>query len=73
MRICKGDRRLLEGVELGGILSPDWVYGLFQYKFWLTSKSEGSPAVALRKFEHRAALTVGLLVVCGAFLYKGAI
>jgi hypothetical protein len=29
--------------------------------------------VALRKFEHRAALTVGLLAVCGALLFKGAI
>jgi hypothetical protein len=73
MRICKADRRLLEGVELGGTLSPDWVYGLFQDKLWLTGKSEGSPAVALQKFEHRAALTVGLLAVCGALLYKGAI
>jgi len=73
IRICRADRRLLEGVELGGILSPDWVYGLFQDKLWLTGKSEGSPAVALRKFEHRSALTVGLLAVCGALLYKGAI
>jgi hypothetical protein len=73
MRICKADRRLLEGVELGGILSPNLVYGLFQDKLWLTGKSEGSPGVALRKFEHRAALTVGLLAVCGALLYKGAI
>ena len=73
MRICKADRRLLEGVKLGGILTPDWVYGLFQDKLWLAGKSEGSPAVALRKFEHRAALTVGLLAVCGALLFKGAI
>lgn len=73
MRICKADRKLLEGVELGGILNPDWVYGLFKDKLWLTGKSEGSPAVALRKFEHRSALTVGLLAVCGALLYKGAI
>lgn len=73
MRICKADRKLLEGVELGGILNPDWVYGLFQDKLWLTGRSEGSPAVALRRFEHRAALTVGLLAVCGALLYKGAI
>ena len=73
MRICKADRKLLEGVELGGILNPDWVYGLFQDKLWLTGRSEGSPAVALRRFEHRATLTVGLLAVCGALLYKGAI
>lgn len=73
MRICKADRRLLEGVELGEILNPDWVYGLFQDKLWLIGRSEGSPEVALRRFEHRAALTVGLLAVCGALLYKGAI
>jgi len=73
MRICKADRKLLEGVELGGILSPDWVYELFQDRLWLTGRSEGSPAMALRRFEHRAALTVGLLAVCGALLYKGAI
>jgi hypothetical protein len=73
MRICKADRKLLVGVELGGILNPDWVYGLFQGKLWLTGRSKGSPAVALRRFEHRAALTVGLLAVCGALLYKGAI
>lgn len=39
MRICKADRRLLEGVKLGGILTPDWVYGLFQDKLWLRSFS----------------------------------
>ena len=73
MKILRADRKLLEGVELGGILEPDWVYGLFQDKLWLTGTSEGSPAVAVRSFEHRAALTVGLLAVCGALLYKGAI
>jgi hypothetical protein len=40
---------------------------------WLTGTSEGSPTVALRRFKHRATLTVGLLAVCGALLYKGAI
>jgi hypothetical protein len=73
MRISKADRKLLEGVELGGILSFDWVLGLFKDKLWLTGSSEGSPCVAVRRFEHRATLTVGLLAVCGALLYKGAI
>jgi hypothetical protein len=73
MKICRADRRLLEGVQLGGALSLDWVHGLFKDKLWLTGTSKGSPTVALRRFEHRAALTVGLLAVCGALLYKGAI
>jgi hypothetical protein len=73
MKISKADPKLLEGVEWGGILDFDWVYGLFKDKLWLVGSSQGSPAVAVRRFEHRAALTVGLLAVCGALLYKGAI
>jgi hypothetical protein len=73
IKISKADPKLLEGVEWGGMLDFDWVYGLFKDKLWLTGSSQGSPAVAVRRFEHRAALTVGLLAVCGALLYKGAI
>ena len=49
MKICRADRRLLEGVQLGGALSLDWVHGLFKDKLWLTGTSKGSPTVALRK------------------------
>jgi hypothetical protein len=73
MMICRADRKLLDSVRLGGILSPDWVFEQFKDKLWLTGTSRGSPKVALQRFEHRAILTVGLLAVCGALLYKGAI
>jgi hypothetical protein len=73
MKICRADRRILEGVQLRGLLGPDLVYEKFKGKFWLTGTSVGSPKVALQRFEHLAALTVGLLAVCGAVLYKGAI
>ena len=73
MKISRADPKLLEGVKWGGFLDFDWVYGFFKDKLWLTGTSEGSPTVAVRRFEHRATLTVGLLAVCGALLYKGAI
>ena len=73
MRICRAERKFLDGVQLRGILSPDRVFEQFKHKLWLIGTSRGSPKVALQRFEHRANLTVGLLAVCGALLYKGAI
>jgi len=73
MRICRADRKLLDGLRLGGILGPDWVFKQIRDRIWLTGRSTGSPKLSLQRFEHRAVLTVGLLAVCGALLYEGAI
>ena len=40
---------------------------------WMLGVAAGSPDVATALFEQRVGLTVGILAVCGAVLYKGAI
>jgi hypothetical protein len=49
------------------------IYDEFKDGMWIIGVTRGSPAVATSKFEHRAKLTVGMLAVYGAVLYKGAI
>jgi hypothetical protein len=71
--IQKADPALLHGIEFGGMLNLDWVQDQFQNKLWLFGKSHGSPDVSRQRFEHRTVLTVGILAVCAALLFKGAI
>lgn len=71
--ICKADPALLSEVEFGGALTSEWVQSQFANKLWLIGKSQGSPQVSRQQFEHRTVLTVGILAVCGALLFKGSI
>jgi hypothetical protein len=71
--ISEPDTAILSGLEFGGLLDREWVERDFGKKMWLLGKSHGSPEVSLRRFEHRATLTIGILAVCGSLLYKGAI
>ena len=73
IRIQRSDRALLENVKFEGHLELDLIYEQFNNRFWLIGQSRGSPDIASERFEFRAALTVGILAVCGAVLYKGAI
>jgi hypothetical protein len=71
--ICKADPALLSEIEFGGALTSEWVQSQFANKLWLIGKSQGSPEVSRQQFEHRTVLTVGILAVCGALLFKGSI
>jgi hypothetical protein len=73
VRIQKPDKAVLDTVKFGGLLDKEQVSGEFEGSLWLIGKSRGSPDVALERFELQAALTVGVLAVCGSILYEGAI
>src|SRR5882724_902012 len=72
-RIQRSDRALLENVKLRGILDIASIYDWFKDSLWLIGAVRGSKDVASEQFEHRATLTVGILALCGAVLYRGAI
>ena len=73
VRIQKPDKAVLDTVKFGGLLDKEQVSGQFEGALWLIGKSRGSPAIALERFELQVTLTVGILAVCGAILYEGAI
>lgn len=73
VRIQKPDTAVLETVKFGGLLDKEQVSGQFEGSLWLIGKTRGSPDIALERFELQVALTVGILAVCGAILYEGAI
>jgi len=73
VRIQRSSRTLLDNLKFGGNLDVDSTYDLFKDSLWLIATSRGSADIATEQFEHRATLTVGILAVCGALLYKGAI
>ncbi len=64
---------MLEKVRFEGGLELNSIYEQFKNSLWLTAAITGSPDVASERFEYRATLTVGLLAICGAVLYKGAV
>lgn len=73
VRIQKPDKAALDTVKFGGLLDKEQVSGQFEGSLWLIGKTRGSPDTALERFELQVALTVGILAVCGAILYEGAI
>lgn len=73
VRIQRSDRALLEKVNFKGALDVDSIYEDFKDCFWLIGSCTGSAVVASEQFKYRAGLIVGILAVCGAVLYKGAI
>jgi Apea-like HEPN len=72
-RIQRSDRALLENIKFEGGLNAASVYEQFKDSLWLIGANRGSDDVASEQFEHRATLTVGILSICGAVLYKGTI
>jgi hypothetical protein len=73
VRVQKADRTLLESAKFGGLLDKDHIAKQFEGSLWLVGSSEGSPDVARSRFELQALLTTGILAICGAVLYDGAI
>ena len=73
VRIQRSDRALLEKVKFEGNLELDSIYEQFKDGLWLIGQGKGSPDIASERFELRTVLTTGVLAVCGAILYKGAI
>lgn len=73
VRIQRSDQALLQDVKFEGNLDSESIYSQFKDSLWLIGSVKGSVDVASEQFEHRAVLTVGILAVCGALLYKGAI
>jgi hypothetical protein len=73
VRILRSNLTLLDKVNFGGLLDRTSVYEQFKDGLWLLGASRGSADVALEQFEYRAVITVGILGVCGAVLYRGAI
>lgn len=73
VRIQRSDRALLENIKFEKGLELGSIYQQFQNSIWLVGAIRGSPDIASQRFEYRATLTVGLLAICGAVLYKGAI
>lgn len=73
VRIRRHDRALLEEVKFGGNLTLNSIYDQFKDHLWIIARSRGSHSIAQRQAEEKISLTVGILAVCGAVLYKGAI
>jgi len=73
VRIQRSDPELFENVKFGGHLDRESIYSQFKDSLWLFGPAKGSPDVASEQFNYRAVLTVGILGICGAVLYKGAI
>jgi hypothetical protein len=72
-RIQRANRALLESVKFEGALKLDSIYDQFKEGLWLVGPSRGGNDVAFERFEYRVSITVGLLAICGAIRYKGAI
>jgi hypothetical protein len=73
VRVQRCDPALFDNLKFEGNLDLGAIYSEFKDSLWLIASAKGSADVASEKFEYRALLTVGILGVCGALLYKGAI
>jgi len=73
VRVQRSNRALLENVKFEGALTFESMYDEFKDSLWLIGRVKGSSDVASELSEYRATLTVGILAVCGALLYKGAV
>ena len=72
VRIRRCSRALLESVKFGGNLNLDSVYEQFKDNLWLIGASRGSADIASEKFKYLATLTIGVIALYGAVLYRGA-
>ena len=72
-RILHANAVALDDVKFGENLDFASVYEHFKNGLWMICIVKGSPDVAADQFEMRATLTIGILAVAGAILYKGVI
>jgi hypothetical protein len=73
LRIQKADKALLNSMKCGGLLDKQEIFKLFDGTVWLVGRVAGSPDIARERFGLNASLAVGLLGVCAAILYPGAL
>ncbi len=73
MFICTPNLSLLGEVQFGGAVTKEWIEKDFSEGLWLIGRSSGSPKTAFARFDHHTLLVTGILAVCGAILYEGAI
>jgi len=73
IRIQPSDRALFDQIGLGDFANPDRIYKQMGESSWMLGAAIGSPEIATEQFEQRVTLTVGILAICGALLYKGAL
>jgi len=73
VRIQRSDPELFDSIEFAGNLDQESIYSHFKDSIWLIGSTEGSSNIAFERFDYRAVLTVGILGICGALLYRGAI
>ena len=73
VRIQRSDSALFENIKFEGNLYRESIYSQFKDNLWLIGPAKGSPDVAAEQFDYRAVLTVGILGICGAILFQGAI
>lgn len=73
VRVQRNDPALFNRISFVGNLDSETIYSEFKDSLWLIGSAKGSLDVAFERFDYRANLTVGILGLCGAVLYKGAI
>ncbi len=73
VRIQYSEPELFDSIDFSGNLDRESIYSQFRDSLWLIGSAEGSSDVAFERFDYRAVLTVGILGLCGALLYRGAI
>ena len=73
VRIQHPDPKLFETIKFGGMLPAAPIFEQFNKDLWLIGDGRGDRKIATERFELRALQVVGLLAVCGAILYRGAI
>jgi hypothetical protein len=72
-RIQRSDPLLFDHIAFKRNLDREKIYSQFKDCLWLIGSVEGSSDIAAERFDYRAVLTVGILGLCGAIFYKGAI
>ena len=71
VRIQRSDETFLKGVQFDA-LDPAWIDKKFENSIWLIGKTRGAKAVAQERFEMQTLMTVGVLAVCAAVLFRDA-
>jgi hypothetical protein len=73
VRIQRSEPELLDSFEFDDGIDRESIYAQFKDSLWLIGSAKGSSNTAFERFGYRAVLTVGILGICGAVLYSGAI
>lgn len=73
VRIQLSEPALFEQIAFGGNLDREYIYSQFKDSYWLIGAVTGSSDIAFERFENRSIIVTGILGLCGAVLYEGAI